>query len=165
MITFFLCWECLRISPSPMVSGIKVSVKCRGVKDLAVATTEENGSFKTDLPYDHTEPPSVSCHAKLLGGPNLLYASRKNQVSHIIKGKEENTFTISTPLSFFITCPKNTECKDANQFVSSKTFDLPLPPEWGLAPSSYYFPIPFFPIIGIPWSYVPMTYNSLDRRN
>ncbi|RZB76524.1 hypothetical protein D0Y65_034816, partial [Glycine soja] len=58
---------------------IKVSVKCEGVKNLAMATTEDKGFFK---------------------------------------------------------------------FGSSKSFDLPLPREWGLAPSSFY--VPFFPIIGIP---------------
>ncbi|KAJ1408465.1 hypothetical protein SESBI_23448 [Sesbania bispinosa] len=115
---------------------------------MGVATTEDNGSFKIDLPRDHTKAPSMKCLVKLVGGPNHLYASRKNQVSQIVKGKEKNSFTISTPLSFLTSCPQNTECKAANQFGSSKTFDLPLPPEWGLAPSSYYFP--FFPIIGIP---------------
>ncbi|TKY48657.1 Pollen Ole e 1 allergen/extensin [Spatholobus suberectus] len=130
-------------------SGIKLSVKCEGVKNLAVATTEDNGFFKVDLPSDHTKSPSANCFAKLVGGPNHLYASKKNQVSQIVKGKEKSTYTISTPLSFFTSCPQNTECnKAANLFGSSKTFDLPLPPEWGLAPTSYY--VPFFPIIGIP---------------
>ena len=132
-----------------MVSGIKVSVKCEGVKNLAVATAEDNGSFEVELPLDNTKPPSVNCHAKLLGGPNHIYASRKNMVSQIVKGKEEKSYTISTPLSFFKSCPQDKEyCKDANLFGSSKTFDFPLPPEWGLAPMSYYFP--FIPIIGIP---------------
>ncbi|KHN27637.1 hypothetical protein glysoja_026204 [Glycine soja] len=61
------------------IVSIKVSVKCEGVKNLAMATTEDKGFFK---------------------------------------------------------------------FGSSKSFDLPLPREWGLAPSSFY--VPFFPIIGIP---------------
>nr|ACU14606.1 unknown [Glycine max] len=132
-------------------SGIKVSVKCEGVKNLAMATTEDKGFSQVDLPSDQTKPPSVNCFTKLLGGPNTnLYASKKNLVSQIVKGKEKNTYTISTPLSFFTSCPQNTECKAANynQFGSSKTFDLPLPREWGLAPSSFY--VPFFPIIGIP---------------
>ncbi|KAJ1440713.1 hypothetical protein SESBI_01783 [Sesbania bispinosa] len=132
-----------------MVSDIKVSVKCEGVKKLAVANTEDNGSFKVDLPLDHTKPSSsVNCFAKLLGGPVQLYASRQNQVSQIIKGTEQNTYTISTPLSFMTSCPQNTNCKAAKPVGSSKTIDLPLPPEWGLAPSSYY--VPFVPIIGIP---------------
>ncbi|CAJ1979130.1 unnamed protein product [Sphenostylis stenocarpa] len=129
------------------LSDVKVSVKCDGVKKLAVATTENDGSFKVDLPSDHTRP-SQNCLAKLLGGPVQLYASGKGQVSHIIKGKEQNSYTISTPLSFRTSCPQNTTCKGGIKVGSSKTVDLPLPPEWGLAPSSYY--VPFFPIIGIP---------------
>lgn len=134
-----------------MFSGIMISVKCEGVKNLAMAITEEKGFFKVDLPRDHTKPPSVNCVVKLLGGPNHLYATKKNKVSEIVKGKEKNTYTISTPLSFLTSCPQNTECKATkNQFGSSKTLDFPLPPEWGLAPSSYYLPFPFYPIIGIP---------------
>ncbi|WVY99443.1 hypothetical protein V8G54_025513 [Vigna mungo] len=130
-------------------SGIMVSVKCEGVKKLATAATEEKGFFKVDLPRDHGKASSVKCLVKLLGGPNQVYATKKNQVSEIVKGKEKNTYTISTPLSFLRSCPKNRECKVAdNHFSSSKTLDLPLPPEWGLAPTSYY--LPFLPIIGIP---------------
>lgn len=86
---------------SLMFSGIKVSVKCEGVKNLAMATTEDKGFFKVDLPSDHTKTPSSNCFIKLLGGSNSLYASKKNQVSQIVKGREKNTYTISTPLSFF----------------------------------------------------------------
>ncbi|CAJ1956166.1 unnamed protein product [Sphenostylis stenocarpa] len=131
-----------------MFSGIMVTVKCEGVKNLAMATTEDKGFFKVDLPTDHTKPRSVNCLVKLVGGPNHLYATKKNQVSQIVKGKEKNAYTISTPLSFLTSCPQNTECKATNLLGSSKTFDLPLPREWGLAPSSYYLPL--FPIIGIP---------------
>ena len=131
------------------LSDIKVSVRCDGVKKLALATTENDGSFKVDLPLDHTKPSSVkNCLAKLLGGPVQLYVSRENQVSQIIKGKDQNSYTISTSLSFRTSCPLTTKCKGGKQVGSSKTVDLPLPPEWGLAPSSYY--VPFFPIIGIP---------------
>lgn len=122
-------------------------MKCEGVKKLAVANTEDDGSFKVDIPSDHTKA-SVNCLAKLLGGSVRLYVSRKNQVSRIIKGNEQNSYTISTPLTFMTSCPKNTNCKAAKPVGSSKTVDLPLPPEWGLAPSSYY--VPFVPIIGIP---------------
>lgn len=132
-----------------MVSGIKVSVKCdQGMKNLVVETTEVDGSFKVNLPIDHAKPASMNCLVKLLGGPTQLYASRKNQISQIVTGKDENSYTISTPLSFFKSCPQYTECKAANPIGSSKTINLPLPPEWGLAPTSYY--LPFFPIIGIP---------------
>ncbi|KOM50534.1 hypothetical protein LR48_Vigan08g136100 [Vigna angularis] len=122
---------------------VKVSVKCDGVKKLVVATTENDGSFKANLPSDKR-----SCFAKVLGGAVQLYASGKDQISQIIKGKEYNSYTISTPLSFRTSCPPRTNCKSGKQVGSSKTVDLPLPPEWGLAPSSYY--VPFFPIIGIP---------------
>ncbi|XP_028756801.1 uncharacterized protein LOC114716036 [Neltuma alba] len=114
-------------------SGIRVSVKCDKVNKLGVATAEHDGSFNLKLPKD-----SGKCLAQLVGGPEQLYASRKNMFSRIVKAREPNTFTISTPLSF----------STKSELGSSKTVDLPLPPEWGLAPSSYY--IPFFPIIGIP---------------
>ncbi|XP_019448849.1 PREDICTED: uncharacterized protein LOC109351729 [Lupinus angustifolius] len=131
------------------LSDTKVSVKCDGVKKLAVATTEDDGSFKVNLPSDNTKPSSVNCMANILGGKNQLFVSRKNQVSQIVKDKEEqNSYTISTPLSFMKSCPKNTKCKVSTQVGSSKTVNIPLPPEWGLAPSSYY--VPFIPIIGIP---------------
>ncbi len=139
---------CLDCTHTYDLSDIMISVKCEGVKKLAVAVTEDNGSFKLDLPSNHTKPSSVNCLANILGGPVQLYASRKNQVTQIVKDNEQNSYTISTPLSFLTSCPKNTQCKASNQVGSSKTVDLPLPPEWGLAPSSYY--IPFIPIIGIP---------------
>ncbi|KAG4385428.1 hypothetical protein AAZX31_12G086800 [Glycine max] len=136
-----------KIDPSTcqMVQGRVFCVDCTHNYDLS----ENDGSFKVDLPLDHTKPSSVkNCLAKLLGGPVQLYVSRENQVSQIIKGKEQNSYTISTPLSFRTSCPLNTKCKAGKKVGSSKTVDLPLPPEWGLAPSSYY--VPFFPIIGIP---------------
>ncbi|OIV99271.1 hypothetical protein TanjilG_17081 [Lupinus angustifolius] len=133
---------------SHVVLDIKVSLKCEGMKKLAVATTEDDGSFKVNLPSDNTKSSSWNCLAKILGGKVQLYASTKNQVSQIVKDKEQNNYTISNPLSFFTSCPKNKKCKVSNQVGSSKTLNLPLPPEWGLAPSSYY--IPFIPIIGIP---------------
>ncbi|KAK7263419.1 hypothetical protein RJT34_31008 [Clitoria ternatea] len=141
--------SCLDCTHTYDLSDIKVSVKCEGVKKLAVATTEDDGSFKVELPSEHTtQPSSGNCLAKLLGGPVQLYVPRKNQVSQIMNDKEQNSYTISTPLSFMTSCPQNTKCKSSKQVGSSKTVDLPLPPEWGLAPSSYY--VPFFPIIGIP---------------
>lgn len=139
----------------PMVTGIKVLITCEKVRKVVVATTEEDGSFRMDLPIENSKNPTTSnnnkkvkCEAKLLGGPNQLYASEKDKVSLIVKGTEPNTFTTSKPLGFFTSCPMNTDCEAVKQFGASETFDIPLPPEWGLAPSSYY--IPFFPIIGIP---------------
>ncbi|KAL2331914.1 hypothetical protein Fmac_019495 [Flemingia macrophylla] len=123
--------SCTDCSHDYDLSGIKVSVKCKGVKKVAVATTKDDGFFKVKLPSDHTKPHSSNCFTKLLGGPYHLYASNQNQLSQIVKGKEKNTYTISTPLSFFTSCPQNTKCnEDDAVFGSSKTYDLPLPPEW-----------------------------------
>lgn len=133
-------------------------MKCSQVKKLAMATTGEDGTFQTELPSDTqatTQTSPSSCLAKILGGPSQLYVSKKNMVSEIAKvpASESNSYTVSTPLMFYTSCPlaKNDhpKCRARNAGVSSsKTIDLPLPPEWGLAPSSYY--IPFIPIIGIP---------------
>ncbi|KAA8549897.1 hypothetical protein F0562_001581 [Nyssa sinensis] len=144
---------CLDCNSHYDLSGIKVLVKCNQVKKLAMATTEEDGSFKTQLPSDApTSSPSFNCLAKLLGGSTQLYASRNNMVTNIVKARESESYTISTPLNFHTSCPlskKDAKCVAPDPKIgSSKTIDLPLPPEWGLAPSSYY--IPFFPIIGIP---------------
>ncbi|XVF19687.1 hypothetical protein REPUB_Repub11eG0132000 [Reevesia pubescens] len=147
--------SCLDCNPDYDFSGIKVVVKCGQLKKLATATAEENGSFKVELPSDteKTTPKPLNCLAKLVGGPNQLYAWKKNLVSNVVKAHELNSYTISTPLVFSTSCPLasklDAKCGAApNQIGSSKTFDLPLPPEWGFAPSSYY--VPFFPIIGIP---------------
>ena len=120
-------------------------MKCANVKKLGTATTENDGSFETQLPSDGSRASSLNCLAKLLGGQTQLYAFRKDMVSQIVKGKEPSSYTISTPLSFSESCPTNTKCKALG---SSETVDLPLPPEWGFAPSSYY--VPFVPIIGVP---------------
>ncbi|KAL2328451.1 hypothetical protein Fmac_021878 [Flemingia macrophylla] len=140
--------SCVDCTHNYDLSDIKVSVKCDGMKSLAVTTTENDGFFKVELP-SHDAKASQNCLAKLLGGPVQLYVSKKDQVSQIIWDKEQNSYTISTPLSFRTSCPHNIKCKGAKQVGSSKTVDLPLPPEWGLAPSSYYVN-PFMPIIGIP---------------
>ncbi|XVF69209.1 hypothetical protein PTKIN_Ptkin11bG0062300 [Pterospermum kingtungense] len=147
--------SCPDCSPRYNFSGIKVAVKCDQMKKLATTTTEENGSFKVELPSDMTSRTTttvpLNCLAKLLGGPNQLYAWKKNLVSNVVKAHELNSYIISTPLAFSTSCPlasKDAKCGAPNQMGSSKTVNLPLPPEWGLAPSSYY--VPFFPIIGIP---------------
>jgi hypothetical protein len=136
-------------------AGIKVLVKCDGVKKLAMADTEYDGSFEVELPSGASKTSPLNCHAKLLGGPTQLYATRKNMITKIIKSSDDektNSYTISTPLSFSTSCPTADDAKCRammNKFGSSKNVDLPLPREWGLAPSSYY--IPFIPIIiGIP---------------
>lgn len=128
-------------------------MKCEKVKKVAVATTEASGAFDVELPSDTKKNPApLNCLAKLLGGPLQPYVSKKNMVSKVVKGKDTTSFRISTPLAFSVSCPatlmEDGKCNAATTFGSSKTVDLPLPKEWGLAPSSYY--IPFFPIIGIP---------------
>ncbi|KAJ8563461.1 hypothetical protein K7X08_031913 [Anisodus acutangulus] len=135
---------CLDCNQHSDLSGIKVSAKCSQVKTLAMATTEEDGSFETNLPIDSTN----KCYAKILGGPNQLFVSRKETDPTIVMAQEDdNSYTISKPLKFYKKCPlsNNGKCRE---FGSSKTIDLPVPKEWGLAPTSYY--IPFIPIIGIP---------------
>ncbi|KAF8397931.1 hypothetical protein HHK36_016857 [Tetracentron sinense] len=141
--------SCLDCSAHDDLSGIRVLVKCDKVKKLAVATTEEDGSFKAELP---SASPS-NCLAKLAGGPKQLYSSKKSLVSKIVKTHESNSYTISTPITFSTSYPSKTKIplsssSATSEFGSSEFADLPLPPEWGLAPSSYY--IPFIPIIGIP---------------
>ncbi|PHT30118.1 hypothetical protein CQW23_30319 [Capsicum baccatum] len=143
---------CLDCNHHIDLSGIKVSVKCSKVKTLTMATTEEDGSFEASLPFDKT--PTNKCYAKILGGPNQLFVSRKETDPTVVKSQEDdgNSYTISNSLKFYTKCPSsnkndnNGKCHD--EFGSSKTIDLPVPREWGLAPTSYY--VPFFPIIGIP---------------
>lgn len=145
------CYSLFSLYP---FSGINVVVKCDKVKKQVVSTTENDGSFTTELPSDTPQSfaQTANCLAKLLGGPNQLYASRKNMVSEVVKSHEPNSYTIATPLAFSTTCPSaknNAKCSAHDAAIgSSKTVDIPLPREWGLAPSSYY--VPFIPIIGIP---------------
>ncbi|THG13983.1 uncharacterized protein LOC114273481 [Camellia sinensis] len=130
------------------LSDIKVLVKCSQVRKLAVATTSADGTFETELPSDATPPSSFNCLANILGGPKQLYTSKKNIVSRTLKlSNSDDSYTISKPLKFFTSNPSSSS-KNAAAIGESKTVDIPLPPAWGLAPSSYY--IPFVPIIGIP---------------
>ncbi|XP_076918069.1 uncharacterized protein LOC143578352 [Bidens hawaiensis] len=141
---------CLDCPTGSDLAGIKIAIKCNQVKNLAMATTNSHGAFETQLP-------SSNCQAKILGGPKQLYVSRKTMVTSIMKVHDTDSYTTSQPLSFYTSCPLSQthdgKCGTQNDAVgrnigSSKTFDLPLPKEWGLAPSSYY--VPFLPIIGIP---------------
>ncbi|KAE8656737.1 hypothetical protein F3Y22_tig00116997pilonHSYRG00256 [Hibiscus syriacus] len=142
--SFLTCLKSVRLSYLHLLAGIKVAVKCDKVKKLATATTQENGVFKVELPATSTD-----CLAKLLGGPEQLYGKNKDLVSKVVKvSHDANSYTISTPLAFTTSCPLASVDAKPCGVSSSKTVDLPLPPEWGLAPSSYY--VPFIPIIGIP---------------
>ncbi|KAL3518563.1 hypothetical protein ACH5RR_021152 [Cinchona calisaya] len=143
---------CLDCDGHNDLSGIKVLVKCSNVKKMALATTKEDGTFSTELPKDtrKTSPAdSPKCLAKILGAPTLLYTSGKKTISKVEKVQGHDYYANSQPLNFYNSCPpeKHAQCA-STEFSSSKTVDIPLPREWGLAPSSYYFP--FFPIIGIP---------------
>ncbi|XP_050212457.1 uncharacterized protein LOC126664219 [Mercurialis annua] len=134
--------SCLDCSADYDFSGIKVLVKCANVKKLGQGTTTKEGSFEVELPSTSTHETPSNCLAKLIGGTTQLYSTTKKMVSKIVKSHDSNSYTISTPLAFYTV---RTNLKGIGE---SKTVDLPLPKEWGLAPSSYY--VPFFPIIGIP---------------
>ncbi|XAR60155.1 hypothetical protein NMG60_11033410 [Bertholletia excelsa] len=137
---------CLDCSPHYSLSDIKVAVKCDGVKKVEVATTEEDGTFMKELPSS-----TSNCAARLMGGPKQLYVSRKKMISATVKlSSHSNSYTLATPLSFYTSCPfSGDNLAKCRSIISSKTVDLPLPPEWGFAPTSYYV-LPFLPIIGIP---------------
>ncbi|CAL1403887.1 unnamed protein product [Linum trigynum] len=146
------CLDCTTTTAPHHFSGIRVGVKCDGVEKLVMTEAESDGSFESELPTTGSTPPA-NCVAKLLGGQTKLYALRTSLVSNLVKannGDDENSYTTSTPLAFYTACPrgKASYC-NGNGVGSSKTVDLPLPREWGLAPTSYYLN-PFIPIIGIP---------------
>lgn len=140
------------------VSGIKVLVKCDKVKKLSTATTRDTGYFETELPSAPTAIPSSACLATVLGGTRQLYATRTGIASKIVRaqdGSGRSYLTTSTPLTVSTTGPFEKKASspvdrtgDKAEFGSSKTVNLPVPSEWGLAPTSYY--LPFVPIIGIP---------------
>ncbi|KAM7274342.1 hypothetical protein ACFE04_029006 [Oxalis oulophora] len=139
------CFDCATHND---LSGIMVQVKCNGVKNLATTMTKDTlGSFQVELPSFPTT--STACQAKLLGGATQLYAPKQNMISEIVKARD-SSLTISTPLVVYTSCPKslNHKANCGTGIEGSKTINLPLPREWGLAPTSFY--IPFFPIIGIP---------------
>ncbi|KAL3530374.1 hypothetical protein ACH5RR_009696 [Cinchona calisaya] len=143
---------CLDCDGHNDLSGIKILVKCTKVKKLAMPTTKEDGTFETELPKDNkASPDSPKCLAKILGGSSLLYTSGKETISKVEKVKGHEYYTNIQPLNFYKSCPAEKIAKCASidlEFGSSKTVDIPLPREYGLAPSSYY--LPFIPIIGIP---------------
>ncbi|KAF8039593.1 hypothetical protein BT93_B1954 [Corymbia citriodora subsp. variegata] len=148
--------SCLDCKQGHDLSGIKVMVKCDGVKKASVATTEDDGSFQAELPSAKAAAAAatpLNCLAKVLGGPDQLYTSRNHMVAKVVKteghdGTAAASYALAAPLAVSTACPPTKECAAYDMVGSSKTVDLPLPKEWGLAPSSYY--VPFFPIIGIP---------------
>ncbi|KAL1203476.1 hypothetical protein V5N11_026601 [Cardamine amara subsp. amara] len=119
-------------------SGITVGVSCSHTNTRFTVTTDKKGEFMSELPSG-IKP---NCVAELKGGFKQLYASKKNVKSEIVNLGGDK-YGLSSKLIFLKSCPRS-----LGSFGSSKTVDLPVPPEWGLAPTSYYFP--FLPIIGIP---------------
>ncbi|KAI4368696.1 hypothetical protein MLD38_017224 [Melastoma candidum] len=141
---------CLDCEKGHHLSGIIILVKCGKVKKPSVGTTSRTGFFHMDLPQDRNVPhyPPTNCLAQVVGGLTQIYASEKNMVSKLVKAypKRGQVYTTATPLTISTRHPD----LGGTRLGSSKTIDLPLPPEWGLAPTSYYTYTPFIPIIGIP---------------
>lgn len=121
-----------------IVLGITVGVSCSHTNTRFTVRTDKKGDFMSELPSRIKS----NCEAELQGSFKQLYASKKYIKSKIVN-LGGDTYGLSSNLMFLKSCPRN-----LGSFGSSKTVDLPIPPEWGLAPTSYY--IPFFPIIGIP---------------
>ncbi|KFK44754.1 hypothetical protein AALP_AA1G298500 [Arabis alpina] len=122
-------------------SGIMISISCSHSKTHFTVSTDKKGEFRSKLPLS-IEP---NCEAELQGSFKQLYASKTNVKAKIVKlTGENNKYGLSSKLIFLKSCPRS-----LGSFASSKTIDFPVPREWGLAPTSYYFP-PFLPIIGIP---------------
>ncbi|XP_010473133.1 PREDICTED: uncharacterized protein LOC104752641 [Camelina sativa] len=129
------CFDC----PSDYdYSGITVRVSCSHINTRFTVTTDKKGEFMSELP----SRVKSNCEAELQGSFKQLYASKNNVKSKIVK-LEGDKYGLSSKLIFLKSCPRS-----LGSFGSSKTVDFPVPPEWGLAPTSYY--VPFFPIIGIP---------------
>ncbi|KAJ4971802.1 hypothetical protein NE237_004901 [Protea cynaroides] len=152
--------SCLDCTDNSQLHGIRVLVGCDRVKKMTMAVTDDKGHFKTELPRDSSSKTSTKCLAKLLGGRTQLCSSRKTQVSNVVEVHGSKSYTIDKPLAFYSTsCSSITKGKIQSSlsdlkttslmdFEPSKIPDLPMPPEWGLAPSSDYLPV--LPIIGIP---------------
>ncbi|KAJ4883646.1 Pollen Ole e 1 allergen and extensin family protein [Raphanus sativus] len=128
-------------------SGIKILLKCDGEKKPMTAMAASDGSFQSVLPTANKKV-SMKCLAKILGGPEQLYAHKHNLVSELIKSKHESeVLTTSNPLSFSLSCPKPTGDNVGITIGDSKPVDFPGMGGFGFPPASFF---PFLPIIGIP---------------
>ncbi|KFK23135.1 hypothetical protein AALP_AAs65178U000400 [Arabis alpina] len=128
-------------------SGIKVLLKCDGEKKTVTTMADSDGSFQSALPTSK-EKGSMSCLAKLLGGPDQLYAHKHNMVSELVKSKRDSkVFTTSNSLSFSLSCPKPTGNNAEEMIGDYKTINFPGVGGFGFPPASFF---PFLPIIGIP---------------
>ncbi|XP_010493327.1 PREDICTED: uncharacterized protein LOC104770577 [Camelina sativa] len=128
-------------------SGIKVLIKCNGEKKQITAMAASDGSFRSVLPAAEKKG-SINCLAKLLGGPEQLYAHKHSMVSELVMSKHDSkVLTTSNPLAFSLSCPKPTEDNLGNMIGDSKTVNFPGAGGFGFPPASFF---PFLPIIGIP---------------
>ncbi|KAG7556085.1 hypothetical protein ISN44_As11g021570 [Arabidopsis suecica] len=128
-------------------SGIKVLLKCDGEKKQITAMAASDGSFRSALPTADKKG-SINCLAKLLGGPEQLYAHKHNLVSELVKSKHgSKVLTTSNPLAFSLSCPKPTRDDVGSMIGDSKTINFPGAGGFGFPPASFF---PFLPIIGIP---------------
>ncbi|CAH2072170.1 unnamed protein product [Thlaspi arvense] len=128
-------------------SGVKVLLKCDGEKKSITTMAGSDGSFRSML-RTADKNRSMKCLAKLLGGPEQLYAHKHNLVSELVKSKHDsNVLTTSNPLSFSLSCPKPTGDYVGNMIGDSKTINFPGTGGFGFPPVSFF---PFIPIIGIP---------------
>lgn len=127
--------------------GIKILLKCDGEKKPVTAMATSDGSFRSVL-STAAEKVSMNCLAKILGGPEQLYAHKHNLVSELVKSKHDSrVLTTSNPLSFSLSCPKPTGDNVENMIGDSKTINFPGTGGFGFPPMSFF---PFIPIIGIP---------------
>ncbi|CAN6849014.1 unnamed protein product [Brassica oleracea var. botrytis] len=128
-------------------SGVKVLLKCEGEKKPITTMATSDGSFRSVL-LTADKKRSMNCLAKLLGGPEQLYAHRHNMVSELVKSKHDTkVLTTSNPLSFSLSCPKPTGDNVGNMIGDSNTVNFPGTGGFGFPPASFF---PFLPIIGIP---------------
>ncbi|KAJ4910917.1 Pollen Ole e 1 allergen and extensin family protein [Raphanus sativus] len=128
-------------------SGVKFLLKCDGEKKPITAMAASDGTFRSVLPTTDKKH-SMNCLAKILGGPEQLYAHKHNMVSELVKSKHDTKVLItSNPLSFSLSCPKPTGDNVGNMIGDSKTVNFPGTGGFGFPPASFF---PFLPIIGIP---------------
>ncbi|KAJ0238768.1 Pollen Ole e 1 allergen and extensin family protein [Hirschfeldia incana] len=128
-------------------SGVKVLLMCDGEKKPTITMAASDGSFRSVLPTADKKR-STNCLAKILGGPEQIYAHKHNMVSELVKSKHDTkVLTTSNPLSFSLSCPKPTGDNVGRMIGDSKTVNFPGAGGFGFPPASFF---PFLPIIGIP---------------
>ncbi|KAF3778210.1 hypothetical protein EJ110_NYTH41879 [Nymphaea thermarum] len=131
------------------LAGLRVVIKCGRAKQAIGTLTDNTGAFKVNLSSSllHDMAP---CYAMLLSGSNRQCKFEGgHNIARIVDGR------LTSPLTFSpFSCPGKPSQglkpggSQGAELGDSKTIDLPLPPEWGLPPTSYYT-YPIIPI-GIP---------------